>query len=322
MSALAVSATPLVRAEAVSRATRCDVWVKRDDLTHPRYGGNKVRKLARLLDGALARGATDVVTVGAAGSHHCLATAVHGIAAGLRVECVLMPQPATPHVVETLRALVASGATVHAAGSAAEMAARALGRTASLRAAGRRPLLIPVGGSTPAGARGYVDAVGELVAQGGGDFDAVACALGSGGTHAGLVAGAVTHGLRAAVWGVRVTPLAGARGLVWALAIAALAGGGRAPWGAVRVRDDQLGAGYGLATRPGDEATALFAEDGVALDATYTAKAAAGLLAMARERPGARLLYWHTLSSAPMGPLLEGAPLELPARLRGLLVGA
>ena len=195
-----------------------------------------------------------------------------------------------------------------------------LPRVAALRARGRRPYLIPVGGSTPAGTRGYVDAVAELRAQGGHGFDAIVCALGSGGTQASLVAGASLHGVAAEVWGVRVTPLVGASALVWGLANAALAGRGRVPWAAVRVRDEQLGGGYGVATRAGDEATRAFAEDGIALDATYTAKAAAGLLAMARERRGARLLYWHTLSSAPMGPLLVEAPEGVPPGLEGLVM--
>lgn len=319
MSALAVAATALTRADAVSRRTGCEVWVKRDDTTHPRYGGNKVRKLARLLARARADEVSELVTVGAAGSHHCLATALHGIAAGLRVTCVLAPQPGSRHVSETLRALLGTGATVIPTEGMAAMMGAALGRVATLRARGIRARFIPVGGSTPEGARGYLDAVDELAAQGGEDFDAMVCALGSGGTHAGLLAGAVARGLRAAVWGVRVTPLAGARGLVWALARAA---GRRAvPWRAVRVRDDQLGAGYGRRTTAGDEAAELFAEDGVTLDATYTAKAAAGLLALARERRGSRLLFWHTLSSAPLTPLLADAPAELPAALRGLLVG-
>ena len=52
------------------------MWVKRDDLTSPIYGGNKVRKLERLIPEALARGKKRIITVGAVGSHHVLATAV------------------------------------------------------------------------------------------------------------------------------------------------------------------------------------------------------------------------------------------------------
>ncbi|HWL85987.1 MAG TPA: hypothetical protein VNO21_09305, partial [Polyangiaceae bacterium] len=50
----------------LSRPGACDLWVKRDDLTHATYGGNKVRKLERILADAQARGVRRIVTVGAA----------------------------------------------------------------------------------------------------------------------------------------------------------------------------------------------------------------------------------------------------------------
>jgi 1-aminocyclopropane-1-carboxylate deaminase/D-cysteine desulfhydrase-like pyridoxal-dependent ACC family enzyme len=71
-----------------------------------------------------------------------------------------------------------------------------------------------------------------------------------------------------------------------------------------------LGDGYGQRTRAGDQATAQAESVGLRLDATYTAKAFAAALervALGKER---NILFWHTLSSAPMGPLLEQAPLE------------
>ena len=84
-----------------------DLWVKRDDLTSPRYGGNKVRKLERVLEDARARGVRKLVTVGAAGSHHVLATAIYAPDFGIEVEAVLVPQPRTMHVVDNLRAICA-----------------------------------------------------------------------------------------------------------------------------------------------------------------------------------------------------------------------
>ena len=70
-----------------------------------------------------------------------------------------------------------------------------------------------------------------------------------------------------------------------------------------------LGAGYGHATPEGAAATRLAREHaGIDLDPTYTAKAFAGALWQVRARRAEHVLYWHTLSSAPMGPLLEGAP--------------
>src|SRR5271165_3541870 len=91
--------TPVGRLSPLS-TDRSELWVKRDDLTNPEYGGNKVRKLERLLARALERGARRIVTVGAAGSHHVLATAIFGRRVGLEVEAVLVPQPGTGHAAE------------------------------------------------------------------------------------------------------------------------------------------------------------------------------------------------------------------------------
>src|SRR6185437_5602609 len=95
--------TPLEPLPQLSRPGSA-LWVKRDDLTHPLYGGNKVRKLERILAEARKKGATRLVTVGAVGSHHVLATTIFGTQAGFEVEAVLVPQPRTAHVVANLRA--------------------------------------------------------------------------------------------------------------------------------------------------------------------------------------------------------------------------
>jgi 1-aminocyclopropane-1-carboxylate deaminase/D-cysteine desulfhydrase-like pyridoxal-dependent ACC family enzyme len=188
---------------------------------------------------------------------------------------------------------------------------KALARAAALRAQRRRPHLIPVGGSTPLGARGYIDAVGELASQHVGRLDAAVCALGSGGTLAGLIAGAHVHGRREVLWGVRVTPgVVSSRTLVAALASRAYLGAPQVRAREVRVIDDQLGEGYGITTNAARDAMERFARDGVMLDPTYTAKAAAGLLALAPTLPrGARVLFWNTLSCAPLDALDDGSPL-------------
>jgi 1-aminocyclopropane-1-carboxylate deaminase/D-cysteine desulfhydrase-like pyridoxal-dependent ACC family enzyme len=325
MPDLAVTPTPLVLAEAVSRALGCEVWIKRDDRTHPRYGGNKVRKLVPLLAAARAAGVTDVLTAGAAGSHHVLATAVHGAAMGLRVEAALSPQPASAHVEEMLRASLAQAAALHPCGSMPGALATLALRALTLRARGSRPMIIPVGGSNALGASGYLDAQLELIAQ----FaalglplpDVQVCALGSGGTLAGLLAGRALAGRGGELWGVRVTPPIAAPAVrLRSLARATLAlRGSAAGCPALHVFEGALGDGYGRATGDGRRAQELFARDGVTLDDTYTAKAAAGLVALARATPR-RYLFWHTLSSAPTGPLLPPAPAALPPGLRALLV--
>ena len=107
---LSVATTPVQFAEHVSRTLGHDVFVKRDDRTNARYGGNKVRKLVRFLADARTRGATDIVTLGAVGSHHVLATTIHGSAQGFAVHAVVVPQPRTAHVEQTVRADLVEGA--------------------------------------------------------------------------------------------------------------------------------------------------------------------------------------------------------------------
>jgi len=321
---LIVNPTPLVLAEEVSRSVGCEVWVKRDDQTHPRYGGNKVRKLAPLLADARALGVTHVLTLGAAGSHHVLATAVHGGAMGLTVEAALAPQPSSAHVEEMLRASAAQAAVLHSCGSVPS-AMVALGlRSLALRAMGARPMIIPVGGSNALGSSGYLDAQIELAAQlasmGAPSPDVQVCALGSGGTLAGLLAGRALAGALGDVWGVRVTPpLAVPSWRIASLARAILRRRrSAAALPPVRVFEGALGEGYGCPTDDARRAAELFARDGLVLDDTYTAKAAAGLIALARRTPR-RYLFWQTLSSSPSGPLLGSASAPLPPRLRSLL---
>jgi 1-aminocyclopropane-1-carboxylate deaminase/D-cysteine desulfhydrase-like pyridoxal-dependent ACC family enzyme len=320
--------TPVVAVPALSRPGS-DLWIKRDDKTHPVYGGNKVRKLEYLLAEALRRGVKRVVTVGAAGSHHVLATTYFGKGCGLEVEAVLVPQPSTPHVIDVLRADVQLGLEAFPVNSWSA-AALTFGRRV---ASGAWP--ITVGGSNVSGSMGYVRAARELAAQvRGGELpepDVCVVALGSGGTAAGLAAGFAAEGLRTRVvgacvstppWALRIV----SRSLARACARRANVGAGA---GAVRDRlsiDMRfLGEGYGYETSAGNEATAL-ARDlaGVTLDPTYTAKAFAAALWHVRARQARNVLYWHTLSSAPMAPLLEHAPaLEaLDPALRRLAVMA
>lgn len=131
-----VEVTPVERAERVSRAIGRNVWVKRDDRTHPVYGGNKIRKLVHLLEDARRHRATDLVTIGAVGSHHVLATSVHGRAAGFEVHAVLVPQPFTAHVAETVRADLAQHADLRPARGAWEVPFRVAAAMWSLRRAG------------------------------------------------------------------------------------------------------------------------------------------------------------------------------------------
>jgi 1-aminocyclopropane-1-carboxylate deaminase/D-cysteine desulfhydrase-like pyridoxal-dependent ACC family enzyme len=312
--------TPLQRLESLSSA-RTSVWVKRDDATSSVYGGNKVRKLERLLADAQARGAERVVTVGALGSHHVLATGVFGRSAGLRVEAVLVPQPDADQVLMNVRADIALGVTLFPATSFAHAAVRIASRL------GRRAYYIPAGGSNRIGSAGFVDAAKELAAQvrdgAMPEPDLVTVALGSGGTAAGLAAGFVIEGMRTRVLAVTVAEPAWLVERMVMILAKQLVPRSRRDEVAKRLEVSRryIGMGYGHPTSLGLAAIAEGAKAGLVLDPTYTAKAFAATMERAREGRERTILYWHTLSSAPMAPLLAGAPDEaaIPDPVRRLV---
>jgi D-cysteine desulfhydrase len=304
--------TPVERLPSLSTPTT-DLWVKRDDLTHEVYGGSKVRKLERLLAVARAAGADRIVTVGAAGSHHVLATTYFGGGAGFSIEAVLFPQPTTDHVIEVLGAAVALGVRAFPVASVGFAPLVVASRVLT----GAR--FIPPGGSNVEGALGYVEAARELAMQvRRGELpepDWCVTALGSGGTAAGLAAGLAAEGLKTRVVAVCIlTPvwLAAFVSRILARACATRIGT-RLTGPALRARlvvDRRfVGNGYGHPTRVGEEAARRAeGEAGLRLDPTYTAKAFACALGLAGDPLRGTVLYWHTLSSAPIARLLDAAP--------------
>ena len=309
--------TPVQRLDRLGTA-RATLWVKRDDVTHPIYGGNKVRKLEKILAGGLRPGLRRLVTVGAAGSHHVLATALAARERGLEVDAVLVPQVRSEHVVENLRAMVGLGVRIV---TARTYAAAFL---AELRLRGSDALSVPVGGTSVRGALGYVEAARELCQQiEAGALprpDAIVITLGSGGSAAGLAAGLASIGWARTTQVVAIAVTEPA----WAVAAGTHALAWQLRGGPVRLAVDgrYLGGGYGHPTPSGERAMETAASEGLTLDATYTAKSFAAALDRVRSGRHRSVLYWHTLSSAPMAPLLVGAPSEdeLEARLRRLLL--
>jgi 1-aminocyclopropane-1-carboxylate deaminase/D-cysteine desulfhydrase-like pyridoxal-dependent ACC family enzyme len=259
--------------------------------------------------------------MGAVGSHHVLATAVYGRREGFNVGAVLIPQPRTEHAATNLRAELSQGLV-------AWPSAQALAPLALARRMGKGAYFVQVGGSSVLGAMGYVDAARELSAQvRAGQMpapDLVVVTLGSGGTAAGLAAGFALEQMRTRVLAVSVVdpPQVFAVYTHWLAKKCVALAGGQVQRGEIAARLSTtaryLGKGYGYATAEGTLATERAASAGLVLDATYTAKAFAATLDRVGEGNERVILYWHTLSSAPMAQLLEGAPV-VPPRLERLL---
>jgi 1-aminocyclopropane-1-carboxylate deaminase/D-cysteine desulfhydrase-like pyridoxal-dependent ACC family enzyme len=172
-----------------------------------------------------------------------------------------------------------------------------------LRAAGRKPYIVPLGASTPLGALGYVRAVGELLEQGVRP-DVIVHACSSGGTTAGLAAGCTLHGLSTRIIGVSADDPAVEVLRIVRETIAGVGalleedGADLARRALVEIDDTQVGEGYGIPTERSREAQRLAAtKEAIFVDHTYTAKALGALIAWVREGrflPSETVLFWHT----------------------------
>jgi D-cysteine desulfhydrase family pyridoxal phosphate-dependent enzyme len=287
---LAHTPTPVHDAPRLAEALGIPLCVKRDDLTGLALGGNKARKLTRLCADALAQNCDVLVTGGGVQSNHVRQTAAAAARLGLDAHVVLggatdadLQQPEGNVVLDLL-----FGASIECTdGDEYDEIERAIvDAAAKLRAAGRRPYAIPVGGASAPGVAAYVDAARELRAQRP-DVDVVVVADGSGGTHAGLLAGFGIDGPR--VFGVDV----GTRPDL-EREVARMAGVDVAP----AIDHDHVGPGYTrLDDRTMDAIQLTARTEALLLDPTYTGKAMAALVTWSREgrlAAAASVCFWHT----------------------------
>jgi D-cysteine desulfhydrase len=330
---LGIFPTPVERMAEPAGPGAATLWVKRDDAASPLYGGNKVRKLEHLLAEARLAGKDTLITLGAIGSNHGLATAIHGSALGFEVDLALYDQPVTPFVRRNLAGFVASGARVHEAGSVPGALFTASVLHARHTRSGRAPYFVMVGGSSRLGCIGYVVAALELADQIAAgaipEPDRLFVPLGTCGTVAGLVVGLKLAGLRTRVSAVRVVepfPASAAtvRYLAQDLADTLHAADPQVPHLRIGEDDfdvvtDHFGGGYGYPTAQG-EAAIRWAAPQLALETTYSGKALAACLDFCRgSREGGNVLFWNTFSSAPVPIPASLDP--LPPRLRRIAEG-
>ena len=287
--------TPVEPADALARG----LWIKREDRAAEPMGGNKVRALEFLL-GDIRRG-DHVVTVGALGSTHALATAIFARRLGAKVSVWRWPQEMSAGAA-TVAARIA--AEVDGA-SASSSVVGAYIRAGAARMGGAR--WVPAGGSSPLGVLGHVNAALELAEQ----IDAglvprprrIVVPLGTGGTAAGLALGARLGGIDAEILAVRVVPrvvanhrrvMRLARGT--ARLIERLTG---APIpqlddSSVRIVHAFYGGAYGRTTAAASAAAVRCLQaTTIAVDVTYSAKALAASLADAAPVSGTTL-FWLT----------------------------
>ena len=309
------------------------LWIKRDDLSGEPYGGNKVRKLEFLLADAQARGCDAVLTYGAVGSNHALATAIYAHQLGLKCYAVLTPQPPTAKVARTLRYQMRLGTRLRSAGNFPQIRAVTEEILEDHPTGADRVYQIPFGGSSWLGTVGFINAAFELAGQLGDrpPPDFVYSATGTMGTTIGLAIGFRLLGWSTRVMGVRVvpqpilTPEYFER--LWQETSTELSARDPAipimddPFANVVGRDGFLGEGYAIPNEATREAVQIAGERyGIGLETTYTGKAMAALLhdGRAGDLAGRSAVFWQTYNSRPY-PDLDEAAADLEPELEAYL---
>ncbi|MCK6587519.1 MAG: pyridoxal-phosphate dependent enzyme [Polyangiaceae bacterium] len=303
--------TPVERAEKLGEALGIrDLYIKRDDLAGETYGGSKIRKLEFLLAEAKSLGKARVITFGGSGSNHAVATALYAQKLGLKATLMLLPQPINDEVRHRLLAARHFGAEIRIGPGSAR--ARAAEATKALKEDGIEPYWIEMGGTSPLGNVGLVNAAFELKEQvDAGQMpepDVLYIALGTMGSAAGLMLGLKAAGMKTVVVPVRASsPDTSSEARLAAMIketneyLRALDPSFPAiDMGPLKgvVRGGYLGKGYGLPTRKGTHATAVFKEQtGLDLEATYTGKTFAAVMDDANDLAGKVVLFWNTYGS-------------------------
>jgi L-cysteate sulfo-lyase len=304
---LAQLPTPIEKLPRLSRELNGpELLIKRDDQTGLALGGNKARKLEFLVGDAFAQRADTLITLGAAQSNHCRQTAAAAAKAGLRCELILNgPQPEQRTGNLLLNSLF--GATEHWI-DRSQRAAKLRELSEELRAQGRRPYLIPVGGSNGVGAIGYVMAMIELMEQSqaaGQRIDHIVFGTSSGGTQAGIELGARITGFRGKCHGLSIDK-SEPEHLEYESEVAQIANECAALIGSerrltpadIQVVYGYMGEGYGVVGELEREAIRLMARsEGIVLDPVYAGRAFGALLDLIRRgtfQRGETVLFWHT----------------------------
>ncbi len=299
--------TPLLYLPGLSRIWQRDIFCKRDDLSGPAFGGNKNRKLEYLLHDAQKKEADTIITSGSVQSNHCRQTA--GLAAMLGLECHLLLGGAVPNQSQANLLLdLLFGATIHWTGKQRKgETEKAL--LQKLIDAGKRPYLVPYGGSNGRGALGYTSAFLELQGQ----FrsqkifpGSIVLASSSGATYAGLLAGKLVTGDTIEIFGIEIDPdqksddqtrhihslISETLSL---LGVSTKVDSGNPP--PVHLYGELKEAGYAVVTEEEKQVILQTARaDALLLDPVYTARAMLGLHRLLTKKllPEGPVLFWHT----------------------------
>ena len=300
---LAFSPTPLQKLERLAKAINVEnLYIKRDDQTGLALGGNKARKLEFLMAEALEQKADVVLTVGGPQSNHCRMTAAAARACGMDATLIFSGDEIKTVQGNMVLDQLLGANWVFAGDMDRDVKMEEVAE--AYRKQGRKPYMVPLGGSNVLGAMGYVQAGLEIAEQCKAeniDPDYIFIATGSGGTQAGLMMGTYMGGLRAKIIGISVS---GPQADITARVETLIAELGEyleidtTKIHPVAVYDEFVGDGYGRPTELSQKALEYCATlEGIIIDPVYTAKGLSGLLGMledGRVSQDSTAMFLHT----------------------------
>jgi L-cysteate sulfo-lyase len=309
--------TPLEPMERISKALGGpNLWIKRDDCTGLSSGGNKTRKLEFLMAEAVANDADTIITQGATQSNHARQTCAIASKLGFESHILLENRTGYDDETYTLNGNVLldqlHGATISVRPSGSDMNAEMEQLAQTLRDDGKKPFIVPGGGSNETGALGYVNAAFELTHQANErslQIDHLVHATGSAGTQAGLVVGMEAMNSGIPIYGISVRAAKQKQEEnVYGLAQRTLDFMGLNPDLVARdkvvANSDYVGDGYGLPTDSMVEAVKMLASyEGILLDPVYSGKGFAGLIDLIRKghfKQGENVVFLHTGGSVSL----------------------
>lgn len=280
--------------------------IKRDDCTQLALGGNKVRKLEYLMADALNKKADVVLTDGGPQSNHARLTAAAANKCGIPRSILFLGGPKFDSFDGNLLLDIVLGAEIRFMRDAdVEQMENAMAEEAEkLRKEGHNPYVVPIGGSTPIGALGYVSCIRELASQLSDEDKApqIFVSVGSAGTMAGCALGVRMFLPDAKLMGVSVTATV-ANSKKHACEVineaAKLIGvDEKFSMDDLNISDEYYGKCYGIPSDAGNEAVMLAAQtEAIILDPIYTGKGMSGLIGMARKKeidPDRTTVFIHT----------------------------
>ncbi|MFW9924053.1 MAG: D-cysteine desulfhydrase family protein [Candidatus Thorarchaeota archaeon] len=282
-----------------------EIYIKRDDLTGIAFGGNKNRKLEFLLSDAIKKNCDIIITEGAITSNHCLQTAACAAKIGLDCELVLSDSHIGNRISGNLLLDTILDVKIHRVSNSSERKSKMKERAEILTKEGRRPYIIPTGGSNAIGSFGYINCFKEIALQSkelGLTFDYFVIATGSAGTQAGCLAGKKIYYPNINVIGINVGD--NSKEIIDATKHI-LSDFERENHCSLSVKeeeiivfDDYFGEGYGIPYQELIDTLKLVAKyEGIFLDPVYNGKAMVGLLDLIKKKyikVDSKVLFLHS----------------------------